>query len=273
MGAKVRMKKAIIITVSCVAALAIGLLLLLCFTTVFGVSWLNVGRVYAREIERYLEEKYEEPFLVGSAWGTGHSSPVPDIVLVPPRTIIFNAYPLSDESYKITAYVTRSLPSYDIEGIRDSYYWRFLRPQLKEYVRDNFMDIFGEDMKIDINSRGGIAVDNLQGLNHNSTFQDFIASSETVTFRAHIFVPDIDTDMVDVVNERSDEFLTMLHENDSFSSFTGVSVYLVEDMDNYERINTSIDSDNVFWRPRLDGTQREFSRTFTVIYKMSIYND
>ena len=250
------MKKTIAITGGIIIAVSAILLIIIQIDGRVWVNRLNMNRAYAREIREYLEEKYEEEFYVQPRWVAGGHMWRPQ---TPPRTVFFYAYPLSDPTYVFRVHVTRQMPSYQIEEIRDHYYWRFLREQLQEHVKDHFLDMFGEEIKVDIEPPS--ASDGFpRELDHTSTLEDFWASEERVSVGIRVFIPNHDVTLENNIIEQTRALALQLGESNSFLG--SITIFYVDDISVFNSIDTSVDEGIRLNYHEMHGTVRLYSPAF-----------
>ncbi|MCL2568270.1 MAG: hypothetical protein FWE12_02380 [Oscillospiraceae bacterium] len=248
---------------------------------VTGFLWINrwnAGTAYSRAIQNYLEEKYEEDFVVERRWRTQAFNIGPSLVGRPFTThVYFYAWPAADpEHVFIVDVIRRSERSGQIGLIRDHYYRRFLREKLQEYAEVFFVDVFGEEMKIDVFF--GSRLNRFPPeLNHRSTLKDFfIASSReefywspgptgrpsfAMTFSVIIFLPSYEGTSESEVRESVRRFLLQIHES-APNVGASVLVYYTNNPRDFDLIDTSIDDEVRFNWYRLHGRLVAFEHSF-----------
>ena len=224
------------------------IVMLLIFLQITGLLWVNFANAniaYARVIRNHLEKTYGERFYV-QRWANGEGPYVGPMFFTFgfPVSSYFYAHPRSDPTYVFRVHVTRAYHApifrYRITELQDRYYWRFLRVQLEEYVKDYFQDLFGEDIKVDMdmyNMDEGFS----SGLNQNSTLEDFFASKEHITVAARVFVPNYDESTESLVREAAQELLLKWYNTGSFSRLSGIYIDYVHNREAYDLIDTSIE--------------------------------
>jgi len=276
-----------------IAVLVAALLIFLQLTGLLWVNRMNVTSVYTRTIRNHLEEKYEEPFYVYRRWfGRGphaglfgtHGFPIASQ---------WYAYPHSDPTFVFQTTVVRNYDSaagmnqYRMIEIRDTYYWRFLREKLQEYIEYHFKDLLGGDIKVDLNMS---QFRNLRGfpeyLNHSSSIEDFFDSSASVDVILSIITPISDESMREEVRSFTRGFVSQLYESGAFSNNSYFGILHIADVEKYRLIDTSFDDDirhnyirmggvtfgrsfePVFWRPSTHSREasQRFSDTFSSIF-------
>ena len=245
------MKKTIIIICSIVIVVS-AVLLIIQISGLVWVNRLNMNRAYAREIRVHLEEKYEEEFYVQARWRRmgGGFWPQFDV----PETVYFYAHPRSDPDHVFRVHVTRQMPGYQIVEIREHYFWRFLRADIQTVVMEHFSDLFGDEMKVDVSRSVSRSLLGFRaGLDHNFALDSFLASGyflrrrsftgeevkRPFSFRISVFIPRFEEEMEAAIIEAANTLVLDLEVPGLL--WPRVRIYYIDDMDIYEKIDTSVD--------------------------------
>jgi len=229
-----------------IIAVGIGLISINLHTTWFGVNRMNAARYYVRAIHEHLQARYDEPFHVDPQWHSPGRGPVLSIHRMD-MTPYFFAHPLSDPTYVFTVTVRRN-SDFEIDYIRENYFWRFVRQQLQEYIKSYFYDLLGSEMivYIELRSRQSSNGDILDTLNRNSTIEDFFASDKKIAVFINIFIPNYDPSLSSTLAAHVHGLTSRLIETGRFEyrnrfRMSSLRVTYVNCNNAYALIDTSVD--------------------------------
>lgn len=195
-------------------------------------SIMEVNKRYAQAALEHLENKYDEEFYVEERWhDTRDAGPIPHFGF--PHRCYFIAYPLSDKDYSTKVYIERSEYSYKILEIDDNYYWKFLRPQLLDYLVGNISKYF-ENYKVDVITYSRSFSNELI---HTSSLADLCKLGQNIDVVIDIYVPS--PEIGNLGNVLTELIRDIVSNSEIFMATSHIRVITFQDKTRYVRLESN----------------------------------